>query len=299
MSDVSLQGGERPNELQLRRADLKERWGLASLALPGTLLLFVAVVMPVAVMTYLAFIGEDGGFSLEHFERLWTAPVYYLVFRMTLLVSLYTTLLVALIGYPLTYFIVQLPPRAQNIALLCVIIPLWTAVLVRTYAWLVLLRSKGVINTKLMDLGLISEPLDIAFNLTAVLIGMVHIMLPFLVMPLYASMKAIDTDLMAAASNLGASPARAFRDIYFPLSLPGFLAGCLMVFVLCLGFFVTPAVLGGGTVIMVAMRIEAMVNFFSNWGAASALGVTLLVTTMLIVIVAAVISRRAAQGALR
>ena len=128
---------------------------------------------------------------------------------------------------------------------------------------------------------------------------MVHIMLPFLVMPLYASMKSIDSDLMAAASNLGATPARAFRDIYIPLSLPGFLAGCLMVFVLCLGFYVTPAVLGGGKVIMVAMRIEANVNFYANWGAASALGVALLVITMLLVIAAALISRRAGQGVFR
>jgi len=298
MSDITHPTVSRPNELQLRRADTREKWSLASLALPGTLLLLIAVVAPVGVMTYFAFIGDEGGFSFEHFVRLWESPVYYLVFRMTILVSLYTTLLVALVGYPLTYFIVQLPPRAQNIALLCVIIPLWTAVLVRTYAWLVLLRSKGVINTTLMDLGLISEPLDIAFNLTAVLIGMTHIMLPFLVMPLYASMKAIDTDLMAAASNLGASPARAFRDVYIPLSLPGFFAGCLMVFVLCLGFFVTPAVLGGGRVIMVAMRIEANVNFYSNWGAASALGVALLVATMLIVLAAAWISKRAAKGVL-
>ena len=170
MSVASLSDAPRQNALELRRADRRESIQLASLALPGTLLLFVAVIMPVGLMTYLAFVNKDGGFTLEHFARLWTSPVYYLVFRITFLVSLYTTLLVALIGYPLTYFIVQLPARAQNVALLCVILPLWTAVLVRTYAWLVLLRGKGVLNTTLMDLGLIAEPLDIAFNQTAVLI---------------------------------------------------------------------------------------------------------------------------------
>lgn len=296
MSDTTFHSVPRQNEEQLRSADRRERLGLASLALPGTLLLIVTIVLPVAVMTYLAFIGKDGGFSLEHFERLWSSRVYFLVFRMTLVVSLYTTLLVALIGYPLTYFIVQLPPRPQNIALLFVILPLWTAVLVRTYAWLVMLQKTGVINTTLLNIGLISEPLDIAFNLTAVLIGMVHIMLPFLVMPLYASMKAIDSDLMAAASNLGATPSRAFWDVYIPLSLPGFMAGCLMVFVLCLGFYVTPAVLGGGSVIMAAMRIEANINLYSNWGAASALGVALLVATVVLVIAAAMISKRAGRG---
>lgn len=293
---MSISGAERLNELELKRAERGETLGLAMLAAPGTVLLFFALVLPVGVMTYFAFIGANGSFSFENFERLWTSPVYALVFRMTFLVSIYTTLLVALIGYPLTYFIVQLPPRVQSIALVCVIIPMWTAVLVRTYAWLVLLQEKGVINTTLLDLGIIKEPLDIAFNLTAVLIGMVHIMLPFLVMPLYASMKAIDTDLMAAASNLGASPSRAFRDVYIPLSMPGFLAGCMMVFVLCLGFFVTPAVLGGGKVIMVAMRIESNVNFYGNWGAAASLGVTLFVVTMSVLLIAAMIYKRAAQG---
>lgn len=290
--------GIRPNEHLLRRQERTERLSLVSLAAPGISLLIIAIVLPVGVMTHLSFVGEEGGFSLENFERLWTAPVYYLVFKMTLLVSFYTTVLVALIGYPLTYFIVQLPARLQNAALLCVIIPLWTAVLVRTYAWLVLLRSKGVINTGLMELGLINEPLNIAFNLTAVLIGMVHIMLPFMVMPLYSSMKAIDDDLMAAASNLGATPSRAFWDVFVPLSLPGFIAGCLMVFVLCLGFYVTPAVLGGGKVIMVAMRIEANVNYYSNWGAAAALGVALLAVTMLLLAIAAIISKRATKGVL-
>jgi len=289
----------RQNERQLRRAERVESLGLLSLAVPGILLLFVTIILPLVVMTYLAFVGKQGTFSFENFTRLWTSPVYFLVFTTTFSISLYTTLLVALIGYPLAYCLVQLPGRVQNLALLFVLLPLWTAVLVRTYAWLVLLQSNGVINETLMRLGLISAPLALAQNVTGALIGMVHIMLPFMVMPLYASMKSIDNDLMAAAANLGAKPARAFRDVYFPLSLPGFLSGTLMVFVLCLGFYVTPAVLGGGSVIMVAMRIAANVTLYSNWGAASALGVVLLVITIVLVAGAAILVRRAGFGALR
>lgn len=299
MSTVSTSDAFRQNETELRRADRLEGLGLLSLAVPGILLLFVTIILPLAVMTYLAFIGKEGTFSFENFTRLWTSPVYFLVFRITFSVSLYTTLLVALIGYPLAYCLVQLPSRIQNVALLFVLLPLWTAVLVRTYAWLVLLQSNGVINEALMHLGLISEPLALTQNLTGALIGMVHIMLPFMVMPLYASMKSIDSDLMAAAANLGAKPARAFRDVYFPLSLPGFFSGTLMVFVLCLGFYVTPAVLGGGTVIMAAMRIAANVTLYSNWGAASALGVVLLVITIVLVVGAAILARRAGMGAVR
>ncbi|RWB57071.1 ABC transporter permease [Mesorhizobium sp.] len=150
-----------------------------------------------------------------------------------------------------------------------------------------------------MRLGLIPEPLPLSHNMAGALIGMVQVMLPFLVLPLFASMKAIDANLMAAASNLGAKPSRAFRDVFFPLSLPGFLSGLLIVFVLCLGFYVTPAVLGGGRVIMAAMRIDANVRVYSNWGAASALGIVLLLITVSLILVAGFIGRRAGQGMFR
>jgi ABC-type spermidine/putrescine transport system permease subunit I len=180
--------------------------------------------------------------------------------------------------------------------MLCVLMPFWTSVLVRTYAWLVLLQNRGVINNTLISLGAISEPLSLANNLNGTLIGMVHVMLPFLVLPLYGSMKAVDANLLSAASNLGARPTRAFWDVFFPLSLPGLLSGALMVFVLCLGFYVTPAVLGGGRVVMVAMRIEANVRLYSSWGAASALGVVLILMTAALLLLAFWISRRSAGG---
>ena len=137
-----------------------------------------------------------------------------------------------------------------------------------------------------MEFGFWDEPVKLVHNLNGTLIGMVHIMLPFLVLPLYGSMKAIRQDYMRASSNLGASPAQTFRHVFFPLSLPGLFAGALIVFVLCLGFFVTPAVLGGGRVIMVAMQITSNIELFFNWGAASALGVVLLVITVAILFAA-------------
>ncbi len=137
-----------------------------------------------------------------------------------------------------------------------------------------------------MSLGLWDEPIKMVHNMTGTLIGMVHIMLPFLILPVYSAMRQIDRDYMKAASNLGASPKRAFWTVFFPLSTPGLFAGSLMVFVLCLGFFVTPAVLGGGKVIMVSMKIVSNIELFVNWGAASALGVVLLVLTMVVLWIA-------------
>jgi ABC-type spermidine/putrescine transport system permease subunit I len=164
-----------------------------------------------------------------------------------------------------------------------VLVPFWTSVLVRTYAWLVLLQRNGLINGWLQSLGLIDEPLQLAHNLTGSIIGMVHIMLPFLVLPLYASMKSIDLDLVRAAVGLGATPRRAFWTVFFPMSLPGLFAGVVLVFVLSLGFFVTPALLGGGRVQMLAQRIESTITLYSNWGAASALGVVLLLVTLALI----------------
>ncbi|MCM2444992.1 ABC transporter permease [Rahnella sp. CG8] len=287
------------NENALHRAGRLESLGLTSLAIPGVALILVTIVLPLSVMVFLSFVEQNGTFTFENYERLWSTPIYAEVFRMTFAVSLYTTVLVALFGYPLAYLLVQLPERFQNAALLVVLLPFWTAVLVRTYAWLVLLQNQGIINHALMKLGIINTPLELSHNLLGALIGMVHIMLPFMVLPLYASMKAINSDLMTAASNLGASPSRAFRDVYFPLSLPGFLSGTLIVFVLCLGFYVTPAVLGGGRVIMAAMRIDANIRLYSSWGAASSLGVVLLLITVILIIVASIIAKKTGQGVFR
>ncbi|MDG4882031.1 ABC transporter permease [Mesorhizobium sp. WSM4884] len=287
------------NRDMLRRAEGRERRSLLLLTLPGIVLVASVILLPLGVMLYESFIGESGSFSLENYARLWTSPVYEQVFDLTFKISFFTTLLVAIIGYPLTYALSQLPDRSQNWVLLFVLLPFWTPVLVRTYAWLVLLQDRGLINEGLLGLGLISQPLPLSHNMTGALVGMVQIMLPFLVLPLFASMKAIDPNLMAAASNLGAKPSRVFRDVFFPLSLPGFLSGLLIVFVLCLGFYVTPAVLGGGRVIMAAMRIDANVRVYSNWGAASALGIVLLLITVLLILVAGFVGRRAGQGMFR
>lgn len=292
MAPISLTNSADDNAEALRKSAKSENAWLLSLAALGAALIFIAILLPLGVMLYLSFVGDRGGFTLEHYERLWSQPVYAKVFAMTFKVSFYTTLLVALVGYPLTYFLVQLPEKTLKYVLLFILVPFWTAVLVRTYAWLVLLQYNGLVNKALIGMGLIDEPLQLAHNMTGALIGMVHIMIPFMVLPLYASMRAIDQNLVAAACNLGAKPSKAFWDVFFPLSLPGFLSGILLVFVMCLGFYTTPAVLGGGQVIMAAMRIDANVRLYSSWGAASSLGIVLLAITLALLAIATVLARK-------
>ncbi|WP_121062628.1 ABC transporter permease [Chachezhania antarctica] len=274
------------NAAGLRRDGLIERLSLFGLASPAMLLILVILVVPVGWLFYVSFMGADGSFSLENYERMIDRKSYRRIFGTTFQVSFLTTGLCIMIGYPLAYFMSQLPDRLANIALITVLLPFWTSLLVRTYAWLVLLQKQGLVNNWAISLGLWEEPIKMVHNMTGTLIGMVHIMLPFLILPVYGSMRAINRDLMKAASNLGAHPRRAFWDVFFPLTMPGLSAGALMVFILCLGFFVTPAVLGGGKVIMVSMKIVSNIELFVNWGAASALGVVLLVMTMIILWIA-------------
>jgi putative spermidine/putrescine transport system permease protein/spermidine/putrescine transport system permease protein len=264
----------------LRRDARRERLALMGLSSPALLIVLVILVIPVGWLFYVSFMGADGQFSLENYQRMIARKSYARIFQTTFEVSILTTGICILIGYPLAYFLSQLPNRIANICLITVLLPFWTSLLVRTYAWLVLLQKKGLVNEWAIALGLWDEPLKIVHNMTGTLIGMVHIMLPFLVLPLYGSMKALDRDYLKAAANLGASPMRSFWTVFFPLSAPGLFAGSLIVFVLCLGFFVTPAVLGGGKVIMVSMKIASNIELFVNWGAASALGVVLLVLTV-------------------
>jgi putative spermidine/putrescine transport system permease protein/spermidine/putrescine transport system permease protein len=274
------------NQDGLKKLAARENLTFLGLTLPYLLMVAFLIVIPVGWLFYLSFIGRDGTFSFENYERMITSRSYMRIFITTIKISNLTTIICTLIGYPLAYFMSQLSRKWANICMVGVLIPFWTSLLVRTYAWLVLLQKKGLLNNIALDLGLISEPIKIVHNTTGTLIGMVHIMLPFLILPLYANMRAIDKDCLKAASSLGATPTRAFWTVFFPLSLPGLFAGLLIVFVLCLGFYVTPAILGGGRVIMAAMKISSNIELYFSWGAASALGVVLLVVTAIILYIA-------------
>ncbi len=266
------------NVAGLRADAARERAVLAALASPAFLILGGLLFIPAGWLFWLSFYDETG-LSLANYRRMVTEPAYLSVFGVTLELSLLVTVLAVCLGYPLAYMIAKLPGRAATICLTLVLVPFWTALLVRTYAWLVLLQRRGILNTLLMKWGLIDQLLALVHNFTGTAIGMLHIMIPFLVLPVYANMRALDHDYMRAAASLGASPASAFWRVYLPLTFPGLAAGTVMVFVICLGFYVTPQFLGGGRVTTVSMKIQQNVTTYVDWGAASALGVVLFVMT--------------------
>ena len=262
------------------RADARREQGvLAGLTAPAFLVLGVLLFIPVGWLFWLS-VFTQGAFTLENYTRMVVEPAYAATFLTTFKLSVLVTVLAVLLGYPVAYMIAMLPPRAASVCLTLVLVPFWTALLVRTYAWLVLLQRRGVVNSLLMDAGIIEEPLQLVHNFTGTVIGMLHIMIPFLVLPLYANMRAISRDYARAAASLGASPTVSFWRVYLPLSVPGLAAGTVMVFVICLGFYITPQFLGGGRVTTISMKIQQNVATYFDWGAASSLGVVLFVVTL-------------------
>ena len=271
------------NASTLKAEDRRERLTFLGLSMPAVLSILIVVFLPIFWLSSLSFYNAAGELSTENYARIFESALYRRTFVVTFQISIAVTVICILLGYPLCYLLTKVKDRTAAILMIFVLVPFWTSVLVRTYAWLVLLQRNGIINSSLMSLGIIEEPLQLAHNLTGSIIGMVHIMLPFLILPLYATMRNIDTDLVRAAVGLGSSPRGAFWRVFFPMSLPGLFAGIVLVFILSLGFFVTPALLGGGRVQMLAQRIESTITIYSNWGAASALGVVLLLLALVMI----------------
>jgi ABC-type spermidine/putrescine transport system permease subunit I len=265
------------NSKALAKARRKEGRLFFNLSLPSLITILIVVFIPVFWLSSLSFFDRAGDFSWENYDRIFQSQLYIKTFIVTLKISFITLFFCILLGYPLCYWLSQLPDRLAGILMVFVLLPFWTSILVRTYAWLVILQRNGIINDTLISIGWIDEPLQLAHNLTGSIIGMVNILLPFFILPLFASMRSIDTNFIRAAISLGSTPRGAFWRVFFKMSLPGFFAGTVLVFVLALGTYVTPALLGGGKIQMLAQRIDSTIMLYSNWGAASALGVVLLI----------------------
>jgi len=211
-------------------------------------------------------------------DRALYLKVLFRTFGMSLVVTVWCLIL----GYPVSYYLSVLPVRISNLLMIMVLLPFWTSLLVRTASWIIVLQKGGIINDTLIGLNLISEPLQLVFNRFGVYVAMVHILLPFMVLPLYSVMKNISPSYMRAAASLGANPVVAFWKVYVPQSLPGISAGCLLVYILAIGYYITPALVGGPKDQMLSYFIAFFTNNTINWGMAAGLAVLLLGATMLL-----------------
>ena len=252
------------------------------LLLAPLLLLFVAVfLLPLLGMLERSLFDPD--FTTRHYEQMVARDLYLRVIRRTIEISAIVAFATLILGYPVAYLMTRVKGWHAALIGACVLIPLWTSTLVRSYAWTVLLSRHGLINTWLVDLGLIDAPMRMLYTDGAVILAMVHVLLPFMILPLYAALRAIPDDLPRAAAILGAGGGATFRHVVLPLSLPGVSAGLVLVFLISLGFFITPALVGGPQSLMVATLIAREITTGFNWGFAAAIAATLLVAALAIV----------------
>ncbi len=266
-----------PEQMRAKLIDLDARWGEArywrAIAKNGS------HYSPFYLLASLDHRQDAFG----HIER--TDPdqrIYLTVFGRTFVIGAVVTLAALLLGYPLAYWISTLSERRANLAMILVLIPFWTSILVRVAAWIVILQTEGLVNHSLRGLGLIHAPLELLFNRTGVYISMTHILLPFMILPLYSVMKSIPKTYQRAAISLGSHPFAAFWRVYVPQTYPGIGAGALLVFILAIGYYITPALLGGPNDQMVSYYVAYFTNVTINWGMACALGGLLLAATLVL-----------------
>lgn len=256
------------------RHERRERRLMLALLAPAMLVVAALLIVPLTWLFWQSIYSH--GFTFEHYARILDESVYWKTFALTFRISAIVTLAALFMGYPLAYLASSLPQRWSILVLSMVMLPLWTSVLVRTYAWLILLQKTGLVNATLTALGAINEPLPLIHNELGTIIATLHILLPFMVLPLYSTMKKIPNSLLLAGSSLGGGPFHVFRRVFLPLSFQGVIAGATLVFVLCLGFYITPELVGGGTTIMASMVVSRNIQLYVDWGAASAVSVVLL-----------------------
>ena len=252
------------------------------LLLPAVAMLMLMFFVPIVlffVRTFMEFQGSTAEFAAQARDLLFSQP-YLTALATTNWIALTVTLAVLLIGYPIAYYLTTATGPSISVVVLSIVLPYFTSLIVRTFSWMVLLGEHGLVNNALRALGVIAEPLPLMYNRLGVLIGMSYVLLPYMVLTLFAAMRGIDAALPRAAAGLGASGFYTFRRVYFPLSLPGVLSGALIVYILSIGYFITPALMGGPHDIMIAMLIDRELEVAVDWPAAALMSLSLLVVTL-------------------
>jgi spermidine/putrescine transport system permease protein len=256
--------------------------------------LLAFVVAPAAILLVYSFCERDeiGGviftFTTDNFQRVFE-PVYLRIFLRSIGYAALTTLICVVVGYPVAYFIARAEPRRRHRLLLLVMVPFWTSFLIRTYAWITILKQEGLLNGLLLSFKVIPEPLSLLYTPTAVVIGLVYAYLPFMILPIYGSAEKLDNSLVEAAHDLGAGPVRAFSSVIIPLTMPGIAAGTLLVFVPAIGMFAITDLMGGAKVPMIGNVIQNQFLQARDWPFGAALGVVFM---LMFIITYAVLQRR-------
>lgn len=255
--------------------------GTAALAAPAVLIVAAVFLVPLGRLVVLSLSRKTGAF--DAYAEILGDPIYGRVFFNTFVFAVAVTVVTLVLAYPVAFALARLSAAWRAALFACVVFPLWISVLVRTFSWMLLLERNGPINRGLAGLGLIDRPLELMFNHTGVLIGMVHVLLPYAVLPIHATLVRIDSKLLLASEGLGASPLRTFVSVLLPLSMRGVATGAVFVFLLSLGFFVTPMLLGGPDSMTLSMLIDGLVNERLDWPLAAAASMVLLAASLIVI----------------
>jgi putrescine transport system permease protein len=279
--DTTTRGGD-PQRWLNRAVTLPYVWLLLFFLAPFLIILKISFAEPIVAQppfTPLLEWGERGfeglRITFENYAFLFQDGYYGIIYLASLKMAAIGTLLCLLLGYPMAYFIARQPSGRRQVLLLAVILPFWISFLLRVYAWIGLLNNRGVINNVLLSLGVIDEPLTMLYNDFAVYVGIVYSYLPFMILPLYANLERLDVDLLDAAADLGAKRWQAFLDVTMPLSMPGIVGGCLLVFIPAVGEFTIPALLGGADTLMIGRVLWDEFFGSRDWPVASAVSIVL------------------------
>jgi spermidine/putrescine transport system permease protein len=270
------------------KISIKKASGFLATVLPIILWMTAFFIVPVIFIVAVSFCmrGETGeviySLTLSNYKSIFN-PLYTRIFASSLIVAVLTTGLCLIFGYPFAYIVARASKKYKPLLLLLIILPFWTNSLVRTYAMIILLRTEGILNSYLMDLNLISQPLQLLYNNTGVMIGMTYMMFPFMVLPLYASIEKLDKRLVEAASDLGASPLRAFLEVTLPLTKSGVISGSMLVFVPTLGLFFITDLMGGSKVVLMSNLIKNQFLTARNWPLGSAISVVLIFVMVILI----------------
>lgn len=275
---------------RLHSQRLRNLIGLSWTISPVTFWMILFFVFPLIFILVMSFAvrglygGVEYSFTLENYVRFFD-PLYLNILWESILIAALTTVICLVFGYPFAYIVARAPRKYRNILLMLIIVPFWTNSLIRTYAWIVLLRTEGVINTVLLQLGVISEPFEMLYNTGAVMVGLAYTLFPFMVLPLYASIEKLDQNLLEAASDLGAKPWQTFAKVTLPLTMPGVVAGCLLVFIPTLGLFFIPDLMGGSKTMLIGNLIRNQFLTARDWPFGSAASVILMILTLIFVLI--------------
>lgn len=234
---------------------------------------------------FIISITKDNSLSISNYLRIFNSNLYIDVLFITLKVALSVSILTLLLSYPTAYYLLKLPKKLSNKLLFIVLLPFWTSILVRSFAWLIILQKEGIVNSILLKTGIINDPLELMYNFFGVNVGMIYVFIPYMVLVLYSTFRSIELDLLIVGKTLGANPLECFLKIFFPQSVKGVFLGLVFVFLLSMGYFITPALLGGSKETMIAMIIDTQMNKFLDWGFGSALSFALFIIIFVIAVV--------------